>query len=497
MIRLERIPGNLAAVLVFGRPPLVFGAFASALWVMFTHNPLGYVFGTSLLILAMAFDWIEGWFSGRYRPHSRLGPLVDRMMDRMVLSIIFPVLGAGMLWRFNRLGATAPPAALQQELLHALFVVAVGVLVLLRDQFALFLLSFAKRAQPHVESPQLTRLRTMVASPMAVLLYAYAFYLPAAGWEAFYRWVGWINHVPLRVWFVVEMVFLLINIVSITLYLRKYGPLALDEICEDDEVLRRRILSALPNTLTLMNGVLGITAAVFASYGRVREALFLLIGAVFFDRLDGLVARRLGLTQPPPGGAARGIPVGAMLDDISDAISFCIAPAFIFYLVLEPLPAAAALGVPLWLVAGIYAVAGMSRLVVFVLDKRPIPGFFKGMPVPAAAILVTAPVEIAHQAASSGWPQAEVWPAVAVGVMLTAAVVMNLFVVRYLHVGRLFGRRPLLKWASLVLWVVMVFTPYFGVMLFAAAAIYLLSPLFTWRIDPAVAALEQPRTPGP
>ena len=76
----------MAAVLTFGRPPLVFGAFACALWVMIVENPLPYLFGVSFLTLAMAFDWIDGWFAKRYIPESRLGPLADRMMDRVVLS---------------------------------------------------------------------------------------------------------------------------------------------------------------------------------------------------------------------------------------------------------------------------------------------------------------------------------------------------------------------------------------------------------------------------
>ncbi|MBI4083110.1 MAG: CDP-alcohol phosphatidyltransferase family protein [Candidatus Lambdaproteobacteria bacterium] len=494
MLRLERLPGNVTAVLIFGRPPLVFGAFACALWVMFTHNPVAYILGVTLLVLAMAFDWIDGWFAARYRPHSRLRPLVDRMMDRIVLSIIFPVLGAGMFWRLHRMEAVLTAAEAQQALLHALFVLAISVLVLLRDQFALFLLGVAQRREAEVESESLTRLRTLVASPMAVLLYAHAFYLPTVGWEGFYRWVDPLNQIPLRVWFVIEMTFLLINIVSATLYLRKYGPMALDDICEDDEVLRRRILSVLPNALTLMNALLGVTAVVFAGYGRVREALFLLIGAVFFDRLDGLVARRLGLTEPLPreDGKPVGIPMGAMLDDISDAVSFCFAPALIYYMVLAGLPSGERVPLPLGLVALVYAGAGVSRLTYFVLDKNPVPGFFKGMPVPAAALLVMAPVEMAAYAAKHLPDQEFFWSAVATGAMVVASVTMNLFPVRYLHVGRLMGRRPGLKWFSLIAWVVTVFTPIFGIIVFAFCVVYVISPVFTSRIDPRIAAQERP-----
>ena len=493
MDRLQRLPTNCAAVLTFGRPPLVFGAFICALWVMFTHNPLAYLLGVACLTLAMAFDWIDGWFAERYIPHSRLGPLADRMMDRVVLSIIFPVLGAGMLWRFNRLEALDPSLASRQQLLHALFVLAIGVLVLMRDQIAQFLRSFAVKDEQVVEAYELTRLRTLVFSPMAVLIYAYAFYLPAEGWDWLYRGLSWLDQLPLRAWFVLEMLFLVINVVSITIYVRKYGRLALDDICGNNELLRRRILSVLPNALTLMNGVLGITAIVFASYGRVKEALFILLAAAYFDRIDGTVARRLGLAEPLPDAVKQPrIPLGALLDDISDLVSFCIAPAAIYYIVVSEL----APGYPTALVALVYFLAGGARLIYFTLDKSPVPGFFKGMPVPAAAILAMGAIEITDSV-SHVYPQYTGTVAIfATLTMAVAALVMNLYPVRFLHFGRLMGRHPTVMWVCMALWIVGVFTPIYGEMVLSIVLVYLVSPLWTGRIDPAVANVEQrvPRT---
>jgi CDP-diacylglycerol---serine O-phosphatidyltransferase len=491
MSRLQRMPRNTAAVLTFSRPVLVFLAFVCSLWLMFTRFPPAYILGLTFLLLAMVFDWVDGWFAERYLPNLRLGALVDRMMDRIVLSIIFPVLGAGMIWRYSRLDEASDPRLAKLHLLHALFVLGICVTVLLRDQFAHFMRSFAQAAGQEVDSNELTRLRTIVASPMAVLLYAYAFYQPTKGWEAFYRLVDWIDRVPLRGWFVVESIFLIINIASMTLYLRKYGALALDDICEDDERLRRHILAVVPNTLTLMNGFLGITAVVFTSYGRVREALFVLVGAAFFDRLDGMMARRLGLTDPPRVEGKSGYSTGAILDDVSDAISFAIAPAVMFYqlmtdLVDPGLPLAAIVATSL-----IYGLAGLTRLTYFTLDKHPIPGFFKGMPVPAAALMATASMEIVHQMYLAESPTAPLWAMVSMVTLVAAAVVMNLFFIRYLHIGRLFGRRPLLLWSSVVASIVLVFTPWFGLVLLVFTVAYLVSPIFTSHIDPTQAELEQ------
>jgi phosphatidylserine synthase len=492
MLQFSRLPKNLAAVLIFGRPPLAFGAFACALWVIFTLNPVAYVLGITFLLLATAFDWVDGWFAARYARESKLGPLVDRMMDRMVYSIIFPVLGAGMFWRLFRLQGVSADVR-REELFHAIFVLAICVLVLMRDQFAHFLRSFAEAKAHHGESQELTRLRAMVATPMAAVLYAYAFYLPTDGWAPFYRLLNWLDQLPLRMLYVLELLFLLINTVSITLHLRRYGPLALEDICENDEGLRRRILSAIPNALTLMNGLLGVVAMIFVDNGRVREALFLLLGAAFFDKLDGSVARKLGLTDPlPDPSRPHPVRIGALLDDLSDAISFCIAPAAIYIMVMRRLGLEAA-GLPVWTIGGVYALAGIGRLVYFTLDKHPIPGFFKGMPTPAAAMLAVPAVEIVHQLARTGSPWVDEWALVTTGMMLLAAVVMNVYPIRYIHFGRWVGRHPLLMWTTIGLSFVLVFTPYFGMTLFACGVLYLFSPLTTGRIDPSVAELELPQ----
>jgi phosphatidylserine synthase len=143
------------------------------------------------------------------------------------------------------------------------------------------------------------------------------------------------------------------------------------------------------------------------------------------------------------------------------------------------------------LTALVYLLAGFSRLVYFTLDKTPVPGFFKGMPVPAAALFVTAPVEIAIQLSHANDDLRAPLTLLAAGVMLVAALVMNLYPVRYLHIGRLMSRRPALLWVSVAAWLILVFTPYFGIAVLATTLVYLVSPIFTKQIDPAHAVLEQ------
>ena len=145
--------------------------------------------------------------------------------------------------------------------------------------------------------------------------------------------------------------------------------------------------------------------------------------------------------------------------------------------------------------AVIYAVAGILRLVYFTIDKHPIPGFFKGLPTPAAALLVVAPMIILSQALVETSTSVPFWGVVSLGMMFASAVVMNLYPVRYLHIGRFMSRHPWFGRATLLV-LIAVFTPYYGYLFLFFMLLYALSPLVTWRIDPADAARESRSRPA-
>lgn len=86
------LPARLAAVFVYSRPALVFGGMLCALAVMWNRDPVVYTVGVSLLIISMIFDLVDGWFAARFRPNAPLAPLADRLMDKLVYSIIFRLL---------------------------------------------------------------------------------------------------------------------------------------------------------------------------------------------------------------------------------------------------------------------------------------------------------------------------------------------------------------------------------------------------------------------
>jgi phosphatidylserine synthase len=482
-----QLPAKLAALLVYSRPVLVFGGMVCAIAVMWNKNPEIYTLGVTFLLISMTFDLVDGWFAARYRPNAPLAHLADRIMDKLVFSIIFPVIAVGTMWRL--VGAAVDPT--RGQLLHAIFVLLLCVTVLLRDNFAGFLRAFAQRQGVEPESVEYNRLRTVVAAPVSALLYAHAFYVPEGPSSWLYFGVAWMGSLPLRSLFFFEILFLIINFGSIAAYCRKYGATCLDELCFGDQILRRKILSVLPNALTIMNAIMGLIAVFFAYQGRLRESYFMMTGAATFDKLDGAVARRLGLTEPlPDQPPQKKINLGNLMDDFADALSFCIVPAWIFYITLNRLSPEQFHRLPVGWLALLYAVMGLARLLYFTIDKNPIPGFFKGLPTPAAALFVLAPLVILDQA-QDHYPQwLTLWGNFSVIAMFCTAILMNLYPVHYLHVGRAMSRNRWLGRFLFTILIVGVFTPIFGYICLTCMLLYIVSPLMTGHIQPEVAARE-------
>jgi phosphatidylserine synthase len=494
MTHAARLPQRLTALLVYGRLPLVFGGMLCAVDVMWNQDPMMYMVGVILLFVSMSFDLVDGWFAARYHPHPQMAQLADRILDKLIYSIIFPLVAVGCMWRLHYI----VPDPKKTELLHAVLVLFLAVTVLVRDNFAHFMRAAALRADQELEYREFTRLRTIVAAPVGALLYAYAFYIPNGHASLVYQWISQLGGARLGTLFFIEILFLIINFASIAGYIRKYGHLCLNELCLGNERLRRRILAFFPNALTVMNAMMGLLAVFFAYQDRMREASLFLVGGALFDTLDGAVARRLGLTEPLPGDEMprKTLTVGGLLDDISDAVSFCIAPAWMFYFLVSDMDDPLVQSLPYSWAAVVYALGGILRLVYFTLDKHPIPGFFKGMPTPAAALLVVGPMVILNRAILHHPSHQAFWGVVCFAFMIATPILMNLYPLRYLHAGRFMSRHPWFGRGALLI-LISAFTPYYGYIFLFFMLLYALSPLVTWRIDPNDAAREsRPKTAG-
>jgi CDP-diacylglycerol---serine O-phosphatidyltransferase len=133
----------------------------------------------------------------------------------------------------------------------------------------------------------------------------------------------------------------------------------------------RRVVVVMPSAFTLGNLFFGFWSIVSAFNGNFRWAGWFIVFAAILDMLDGRVAR-LSKTNSR---------FGAELDSLVDVISFGVAPALLMYFLDF-----ASGGRFAWVLCYIYVVAVALRLARYnvLADIKPTPGWFTGMPSPAA-----------------------------------------------------------------------------------------------------------------
>jgi CDP-diacylglycerol--serine O-phosphatidyltransferase len=171
-----------------------------------------------------------------------------------------------------------------------------------------------------------------------------------------------------------------------------------------------KYITVLPSLITVLNGVFGFTAIVFASRGAERGvagfsyfamAGYMVLLAMFADMLDGRLARMSQSTSS----------FGGQLDSLCDMVSFGVAPAFLMLMVIE---SKLELTTPLsgglfhrfiWLAALAYISCAAIRLARFNVENEENEAAhmrFIGLPSPAAAGVVVSLV-IFHQEALRGF----------------------------------------------------------------------------------------------
>ena len=125
---------NLPNLITLGRIPLCFAAFFCAVMVMTNTDasPAYGLWGQVLLILTALTDYFDGMLARRLNALSRIGPVADQMMDKMVYCIIFPTLAVGIMQRDG-----------DEHMMHAMFALGLCVTLLVRDHWVNFLRSIA------------------------------------------------------------------------------------------------------------------------------------------------------------------------------------------------------------------------------------------------------------------------------------------------------------------------------------------------------------------
>ncbi|MFM7058028.1 MAG: CDP-alcohol phosphatidyltransferase family protein [Planctomycetota bacterium] len=243
---------------------------------------------------------------------------------------------------------------------------------------------------------------------------------------------------------------------------------------------RKKVFAVLPTLLTLCNAASGFAAiTITAKVGpehfggsELITASQLIFLAMLFDMLDGSAARLTNQTSD----------FGAQLDSLCDAISFGLAPAFIFLQLSHPahhlmdtIAVAPFQFHPrlLWAIAVLFMTCAILRLARFNVetDDEDSHEFFSGLPSPAAAgVIASLPIgleelkaqlgaggPLAAAADSSRW----IWSAlvVLVPVVTLATAILMVSRLRYAHVFNQLvrGRRSRRQILQIVFSLVLVF----------------------------------------
>jgi CDP-diacylglycerol---serine O-phosphatidyltransferase len=163
------------------------------------------------------------------------------------------------------------------------------------------------------------------------------------------------------------------------------GPLPL---LPGERTVGRQVRFALVNLCTLGSLGLGVLAILLAMRGEVQLAALCLVACVAVDGLDGVLARRLGVSSP----------FGAQMDSLADMVAFGVAAPVVVYASLAGAVPREAAALACALVAGCAAIR-LARFNVSGKDSR----FFTGVPtttvaaVLACAVLIGLPLPPAAQ----------------------------------------------------------------------------------------------------
>jgi CDP-diacylglycerol--serine O-phosphatidyltransferase len=201
---------------------------------------------------------------------------------------------------------------------------------------------------------------------------------------------------------------------------------------------RLKYVTILPSLITILNGVCGFAAIVFASKGAFVPAGYMILLAMIADMLDGRLARRVKSTSS----------FGGQLDSLCDVISFGVAPAFLMVKLLEYEIESGGFAnesflqrFP-WLTAAVYISCAAIRLARFNVENEEDESAhmsFIGLPTPAAAGVIVSVIILHQEEFSTLNVIIYVLPVLALGV-----AVLMVSRIRYPHVLNQYlrGQKP-------------------------------------------------------
>jgi CDP-diacylglycerol--serine O-phosphatidyltransferase len=152
-------------------------------------------------------------------------------------------------------------------------------------------------------------------------------------------------------------------------------------------------IKLLPNFITLLGLVVGISAIKFGLYGIWEKAVYCTLVAAVIDGIDGRVARMLNATSP----------FGAELDSLCDFANFGVVPACLIYLWSFQQYEYKVLSwgsILLFIVCMALRLARFNTAIFHELHNKKLEYFFTGVPAPCGALLALMPMILDFEVSS-------------------------------------------------------------------------------------------------
>ena len=164
-----------------------------------------------LLTLSALTDLFDGALARKWEVTTKFGAMCDPLMDKVFYLVVFPTL----LWLL--------PIGKPEERWHALLMVVLTVLYLLRDQWVTFLRSVGTLYGANCAATFLGKFRTAMTFPLCGVIYLYImlYDYPEDTMTAF-RWLVYTG----------EAVAIFLNFWSLYVYTRNYMPYIRQSISE-------------------------------------------------------------------------------------------------------------------------------------------------------------------------------------------------------------------------------------------------------------------------
>lgn len=135
----------------------------------------------------------------------------------------------------------------------------------------------------------------------------------------------------------------------------------------------KRQLALIPYFFTFANALFGFISVIAALKGNFILAASYIGAAACMDACDGRLARAFGSTSY----------LGAELDALCDAVSFCCAPPLLLYCFYQD-----SVGYAGTIILGSYLCAGLFRLAKFNTTHNSYNGYFSGLSTPVSAFFL-------------------------------------------------------------------------------------------------------------